>query len=194
MRAVILTIHIIGVLILFAGLGLELVGLRQIRRSRTLAEAAPWRIVFTSVLRLYPAALALILLTGAWLATNVGVWPFAWVRISMATLVITTLMGTIGAVRVRSLYQRSRSDGNTARLVDQRLRASWLRASLGARGAAVLGIVYVMVAKPYFLLSLTVILVAAGLGVALTMIPGWRIGRATSDDIAKYAATRRQEV
>jgi uncharacterized membrane protein len=193
MRALILTMHIVGVLILFAGLGFESLGLRQLRRSRTVGETAAWLTVFTLVLRVYPIALGTILLTGAWLATNVGVWSHGWVRISMATLVITTLVGILGAARVRTLHRHSGTEGDGG-LVLRRRGTSWLRMSLGARGAAVLGIVYVMVAKPYFLPSLLVVLVAAGLGLAFAMLPAWRIGKATADDIATYTAAGRQEV
>jgi hypothetical protein len=88
MRTLFLFMHIVGVLILFGGLALEALGLRQLRRSGTLSEAAPWLLPFSLTLRLYPVALAILLLTGGYLASNVGVWQFGWVRISMPTLVI----------------------------------------------------------------------------------------------------------
>jgi hypothetical protein len=194
MRVAILSIHIVGVLILFIALALETVGLRQVRRSRAVEEATRWLTLFTSALRLYPAALAVILLTGAYLASNVGVWQHAWVRLSMATLMFVAIGGIIGTARVRALYRRSPTEAHTARCIDPRLHHRWLRTSVSARAAAALGIVYVMVGKPEFVLSLIVIVMAAGLGAAAATIRGWRVGQTTADNIATYAASRRQEV
>ena len=161
MRVAILFLHIVGVLILFASLWLEAVGLRQLRRSNTVGEAAPWLALFSLVLRLYPAALGVLLATGGYLATNVGVWQFGWVRISMGTLVITTTVGIIGAIRVRAVYRHSVNRAHAGDLVDQRLRHPWLPAALGARSAAALGVLYVMVSKPYGVPSLMIILTPA---------------------------------
>ena len=197
MRALILFMHIVGALILFAGFGLESVGLRQLRRSGTVNQAQPWLALFSLVLRLYPAALAVLLLTGGYLASNVGVWQFGWVRISMATLVISTVVGIITGLRVHALYRNSLKAHTGA--LDGRLRASWLAALLGARGAAALGIVYVMVSKPDGVPALMVIVTSAVLAGGMSTFLARRPAKAATEvplgshDIGGYAATNRQE-
>jgi hypothetical protein len=199
MRTLFLFMHIVGVLILFGGLALEALGLRQLRRSGTLSEAAPWLLPFSLTLRLYPVALAVLLLTGGYLASNVGVWQFGWVRISMPTLVIIAVVGMIAAVRVRRLYQSLLNAARTGAVLDGRLRAPWLAGLLGARGAAALGILYVMVSKPDGVSTLIVIVSAAALvGATATVLAG-RPAKAATDvspggsDIEDYAAPNRQE-
>ena len=195
MRALILFMHIVGALILFAGFGLESVGLRQLRRSGTVNQAQPWLALFSLVLRLYPVALAVLLLTGGYLASNVGVWQFGWVRIPMATLVIITVVGIIAGVRVRALYRYSLNAHTGA--LDGRLRAPWLAALLGARAAAALGIVYVMVSKPDGVPALTVIVTSAVLAGGMSTFLARRPAKAATEvplgshDIGGYAATNR---
>ena len=199
MRALILSTHIVGVLILFSALALESVGLRQLRRSNDVGEAGPWLTLFSLVLRLYPTALAVLLLTGAYLATNVGVWQFGWVRLSMATLVIVTIVGIFSAVRVRALYRYWLSGAETGGLVGYHLRSHWLPALLSARAAAVLGIIYVMVGKPDFVPSLIIVTTAALAGAIATSLT-WRWTKVTAgvswsaDDNDLAAAARRQQV
>ena len=193
MRVEILAIHIAGALILFIALALETVGLRQVSRSRGFEEATPWLTLFASALRLYPAALAVILLTGAHLASNVGVWQQAWVRVSMATLMFVATGGIVGTARVRLLYRRALAEAHTARPIDPRLHHRWLRISVTARGAAALGIVYVMVGKPDFVRSLVVVVIAAAMGAAGAAIRERRAGQTTAG-IAAHAASRGQEV
>jgi hypothetical protein len=200
MRTSVLFMHIVGVLILFAGLALESVSLRQLRRSATVSQAAPWLTLFSLLLRLYPVALAVLLLTGGYLASNVAVWQFGWVRISMATLVITTLAGIGAAWRVRALFRPSLNGAPTGGSVDARIRAGWLPVLLGARGAAAFGIVYVMVSKPEGLPTLIIIVTAAVVAAATASLVARRRPQAAtalpprSDDIARYAPTNRQEV
>jgi hypothetical protein len=199
MRVPILFLHIVGVLTLFASLWLEAVGLRQFQRSNTVGEAAPWLALFTLVLRLYPTALGVILLTGGYLATNVGAWQFGWVRISMAALVITTIVGLIGAMRVRGLYRQTRNAGDTDDLIDRRLRSPWVTVVLGVRVAVALGILYVMVSKPYGVPSLMIILIPAALVGAMATFWVRRGAHAVgevprgSDSIERYPATDRRE-
>jgi hypothetical protein len=199
MRALILFMHIVGGLILFAGLALESVGLRQMRRSATLSQAAPWLVLFSLLLGLYPVALAVLLLTGGYLASNVAVWQFGWVRISMATLVITTLAGIIAAWRVRALFRQPPNGAPTVGPVDARLRASWLHALLVARGAATLGIVYVMVSKPGGVPTLIVIVTAAVVAVAMATFVTRRSAKGIAalspgcNDVGDYAISHRQE-
>jgi hypothetical protein len=194
MRPLILFMHIVGVLILFAGLALESVGLRQLRRSATVSQAAPWLVLFSLLLRLYPVALAVLLLTGGYLASNVAVWRFGWVRISMATLVITTLVGIIAAWRVRAVSRQSLKGAPAGGSVDARIRAAWLPVLLGARGAAALGIVYVMVSKPEGVPTLMVIGGAAVLASATVALVARRSAKTLSgESLQRYAAARRQQ-
>jgi hypothetical protein len=163
MRTFVLFTHIVGAMLLFASFGTEWIGLRGLRRSEAGEAASPWLALFSSALRLYLVALAALLLSGAYLATNVGVWQFGWVRVSMATLVITTVVGVVMGLRERRSYRRASNVASPSGRLDRRFGGTWLPVSLAIRGVAALAIVYVMVAKSDLVLSLTVIAAAAGL-------------------------------
>ena len=59
-RSLVLFTHVVGVLALFVGLGLEWIGLDGIQRSTTRAEALPWLRLIAIVPRLFGTALAAI--------------------------------------------------------------------------------------------------------------------------------------
>ena len=52
-RSLVLFTHVVGVLALFVGLGLEWIGLDGIQRSTTRAEALPWLRLIAIVPRLF---------------------------------------------------------------------------------------------------------------------------------------------
>jgi hypothetical protein len=117
----------------------------------------------------------------------------------MPTLVIIAVVGMIAAVRVRRLYQSLLNAARTGAVLDGRLRAPWLAGLLGARGAAALGILYVMVSKPDGVSTLIVIVSAAALVGATAIVLAGRPAKAATDvspggsDIEDYAAPNRQE-
>jgi hypothetical protein len=186
MRAVVLFTHIAGVLLLFSAFAIESVGLRALRRSRTAEGAGPWLALFSLALRLYPIALAVLLLSGAYLATHVGVWEFGWVRGSMATLVITSIVGMAGGLRVRRSYRRMWETAAQRGLFDRPFGGHWLPVSLAMRGAAALAIVYVMVAKSELVPSLTTIAAAAALA---GIIVAFRSARETRREPQRESVT-----
>jgi len=57
-RSLVLFTHVVGVLALFVGLGLEWIGLDGVQRSTTRAEALPWLRLIAIVPRLFGTALS----------------------------------------------------------------------------------------------------------------------------------------
>jgi len=93
-----------------------------------LSLGSPWAKLRERLPRVYGIALGLTLLSGIILAARIGVHQFIWVRASLIGLV---LIGITGAVTLRRISSHSLA-----------------RASLYARVAAGLVIVYLMIAKP----------------------------------------------
>ena len=124
-RTLVLFAHIIGMLMLFAGLALELARIE--------------------VRRLYGIAFALILFSGIFLAAREAMFPFAWVRVSFAAML---LMAILGASRTR------------ARLRNVSLR---VRVALG------LAIVFLMISKVAAASSLLVIGLALLVGILTSL-------------------------
>lgn len=140
-RSLILFAHIIGMLTLFVGLGLEFVSLESLRRSSTRDES--WIRMFRALPRVYGIAFGLILLSGIYLAARVGVYEFAWVRVSFGAMV---LMGIVGGPLIRSRVRAiARDEGSDA--LRRHASDPLLRASIRTRIALGLAIIYLMIAK-----------------------------------------------
>ncbi len=144
--------HIVGVLILFAAFALEWVALRQLRGSVVRDGAIPGVELTRLLPQLHRTAGILLILTGGYMASTMGVWSFGWIRVSLAALVVLAIAGTVSVARLRS-----HPDG------------PWLTTSFRTRVSSTLAIVYLMVAKPDVMPSLTIVVLAAVAGAASTL-------------------------
>jgi hypothetical protein len=144
-----LFLHILGMLLLFVTLGTEWVGIDALSRSESHSQAEQWAGIGRRSLRLQVVAAVLIFTSGARMASQFGMFEFAWVRASLAALlVIAVLAGIVGLPR---------RDAGIGRF--------W-RASIAIRIALALGAVYLMVAKPDIVQSVMVLAFALVLGAA----------------------------
>jgi hypothetical protein len=170
-RSVVLFTHVVGVLVLFIGMALEWLSLESLRRSTTSEHASSWVRLYRLLPRIYGVAFALLLLSGIYLATGVGLFDFAWVRLSFGLMV---LMGILGGPAVRS---QARAIGEAARqgreiafaALNSHASHPWLRASLFMRAAMGLAAVYLMIGKPLLSASLIVTGGAVAVGLAVSL-------------------------
>lgn len=147
-RSVILFAHVVGMLVLFGGLGLEWLTLNTLKRSRSREQALPWVNVFSALPRVIGIAVGLIVLSGIYLAARTHAYDAGWVRVSFGAMV---LMGIIGGPVVRSRIRAIRHAADCdAPIAMLHILASdrLLRASLFIRVAIGLAIVYMMIGKP----------------------------------------------
>ena len=172
-RTVILFVHVVGMLVLFGGLGLEWLTVNTLKRSTSPDQASPWVSVFSALPRMIGIAVGLIVLSGIYLAVRNHAYDAGWVRVSFGAMV---LMGILGGPGVRSRISATREavdrDGAFAAL---RIHASdgLLRASLFIRVAVGLAVVYLMIGKPSpgESLLLTGVASTVALGVAVATAP-----------------------
>ena len=110
-RSLVLFTHVVGVLALFVGLGLEWIGLDGIQRSTTRAEALPWLRLIAVVPRLFGTALAAIVLSGFYLGARVGVLGNDWMRASYGALLLMAIVSgpvSRSPMRAPNVWPRSR--------------------------------------------------------------------------------------
>jgi len=169
-RSLVLFTHVVGVLALFVGLGLEWIGLDGIQRSTTRAEALPWLRLIAIVPPLFGTALAAIVVSGFYLGARVGVLGNDWMRASYgALLLIAIVSGPVSRSPMRALKRVADvpADGTVA------LRAAAaspiLRLSLRIRMAFGLAIVFLMIAKPAAGESLLVLALASMVTIATSL-------------------------
>jgi uncharacterized membrane protein len=166
-NSLILFAHVVGVLVLFIGLGLEWLTLDAIRHSTGRAEALRWVRMSTVLTRVSGIALAVILTSGLYLGARYGVLGNAWMRASYASLLFMGIVGgPVARPRMRHLNRASENtdDGAVSAL---RVAASdsILRGSLRVRVAFGLAVVYLMIGKPDAVDSVVVL----GLALILTI-------------------------
>ena len=171
-RSVALFAHIVGMLALFIGLALEWLSLESLQRSTDPVRDSPWVKVLRALPPYMAGAVGLILVSGIYLAMRVGVFDQAWVRVSFGAMV---LMGILGGPVVRPQMRAIlRAGGDGRSTVGREAWHPLLRASLRARAAVGLAIVYLMIGKPELGESLLVVGAALALGAA-TSVPQRRV-------------------
>ncbi len=171
-----LFLHILGAFGLIAAITLEAIGLRGLRRAVRSGDARMWLGISRGlVLRLAPASLGLILVTGLYMtATTWG--PRGWILVALASLVLLAVVGALGTgIRMARIGPAvGRASGPLSDELKARLRDPLLVTSIRTRLALVLGIVFLMTVKPSAVASLVVIAIAGVIGVLAGQIPSRR--------------------
>ena len=168
-----LFLHIIGGFGLVAAITVEAIGLRGLRRAAQRNDALVWLGISRGiVMRLAPASLGLILVTGLYMvATAWG--PRGWILVALASLLLLGVIGAFGTgLRMARIGPAvGRAKGPLSDELRSTLRDPILLMSLRVRLAMVLGVVLVMTVKPSAGASLLVIVLAIGLGLLAGQIP-----------------------
>ena len=169
-RSLVLFTHVVGVLALFVGLGLEWIGLDGIQGSTTRAEASPWLRLIAIVPRLFGTALAAIVVSGFYLGARVGVLGNDWMRASYGALLLMAIVG--GPVSRSPMRALKRvvdvpADGTAALRAAAANPKLWL--SLRIRIAFGLAVVFLMIAKPAAGESLFVLALAVMMSIATSL-------------------------
>jgi hypothetical protein len=175
--------HILGVLGLFIGVGLEWATLLRLRQAQTMNQVRE-RIGLIGVQeRLPQIGLLLILLAGIYMTATRWGWTTPWILVSLAVFVVIGALGgglidrRLGAIRRAALDEGSAESiplALQAQIVDPVL---WTALQVAAMLA--LGVVFLMTNKPDLLVSLIALVVAIGLGVVFAR--PWRRPREAKD-------------
>ena len=175
-----LFVHIVGMLTLFVGLGLEWASLDGLQRSITREQAQPWLRFLVMVPRVSGIAVAAIVVSGFYLGSRVGVLGNDWMRASYGALLLMAIVG--GPVSRSPMRALTRVADRPADGTVSAMRAAAanpiLRLSLRLRVAFGLATVFLMIAKPAAGESLLVLALASMATIATGLI--WRPARSTA--------------
>jgi len=179
-----LFLHLVGVLTLFAGIGLEQTGLRQLRNAASLAQVREWMTVLRRLRRFDGPAALTILVSGGYLATH-GAGHHAWVAAGILGMVLMAVLGAgVGRPRMLAIARAlPATDGPVSPSLRTLIENPVLRATAATRAALALGVVFVMVVKPEALGVVIVFAIALTLGVATALTRGDRRPRRGSDPL-----------
>jgi hypothetical protein len=161
-----LFLHIAGVHGLFAGLTIEGIALGGLRHALTGDEARTWLGLLRPLRVIGPAALALILLPGLYLAANIDQGG-GWIAAGLLGFLVIAILGA--AITGRRMLVVGPALGRAqGPLTEEPLRLArdgGLATSYATRLAIALGVVWLMTLKPDSILSLLVLFAAGAAGV-----------------------------
>ncbi|MFT3840282.1 MAG: hypothetical protein QM723_25060 [Myxococcaceae bacterium] len=166
--ALMIFVHVLCVLGMFAALALEGLSLRRAARATTAEQAAQWTAVWRLLMPMGMPSLLGALASGIYLATAMNGWSFGWTKLAVPALVLVALAGAVvGPRRNRVVSALTAPGAQLSAELHAELAAPRFEASWRFRAAVLVGVVFAMTVKP--LESNAVIVVA----VVLACAAGW---------------------
>jgi hypothetical protein len=145
----VLFLHVIAMIAMFVALTVEWVCVLAMRRATTYEQARYASRLFRFLVPFGAPRTLVVLASGIYLATTLGLWSLRWVAFAPPALVAIAIAGAILAPRrnrMRSALETGA--GPLPEEVSRALRETLLLGSLGTRTALLIGLVFVMTAKP----------------------------------------------
>lgn len=165
--SIIVFLHVVAALALFAAIGLEWTGLLNLRRATSLAQAREWSKPLKSVGSIGFPAMLTLLITGIYMTTTR--WgEQSWIVMSMGVWLIIVLLGggVTGRRTGRIARELATETGGISPALAALLGDPVLVFSLYMRTALALGIVFLMTTKPTSVIAAVAVGLAAAIGLA----------------------------
>lgn len=183
----VLFLHVVGMLGLFVALGLDGVSISRLRRSSSSEELAPWIGLSAAAPRVYRASVALVVISGGYLARDVvrGVTPGAlaselgWLTTSVMALIAFALTAVLSLRRMRPIWRAASSAPASERIQLARAHDPLLLLLFNVRTILALAIVFLMMIRPSLDASILVIVGASVLALVSSGF-AWRRSQVAS--------------
>jgi hypothetical protein len=146
--------HIVATLGLFAGLAIEWVTVRALKRANP-TETRIWLTVWPKLLPLTITSSVLLIASGIYLTATDSAFGEGWIQVSMLSLLI---IAPLGVVAYKGIQARSTENDSGASAPAIAILA------VSCRTAIALGVVMLMTTKPSRTESLVVVVISAGAG------------------------------
>jgi hypothetical protein len=173
----VLFVHILSALGLFLGYGLEWTVSALLRHSSTTDQARAWLRVYRVSPSVTGAALAVLILSGGWLAALTGGMNHGWLIVSVGGIVVALLIGFALILPRVGMIREALPEGNLPLTPEAllQLQSAVLPTLVRVRVLLAAGIVYLMTTKPPLGASLIVLAASMVIGV-LFSITSWSRG------------------
>lgn len=173
MYQVMLFVHILGVLFMFAAVGITLTGMIGMLYSKDNQTLKVWATLSVKMDGFLPISVILILLPGLYLVFTSWGWEIAWVNVSLVSLFIMTLAGPIiNLRRLKDILQAVNAESNEkpSKILLAKVRNQVLWNSVSIMTMEVIAIIYLMTIKPSLIESLVAIVVFFAFGIVFSKI------------------------
>lgn len=169
-NSIVLYLHIVGVLGFFIALGLEWVGLKQIRNAMVLEQVRAWMGIFKSLRTFGFALMGTTAITGIYMmVTDTGLVPYIYISILALVLAILLSMVVTGPRMVAIGQAMAIGKGTLSSAFYSSANNPLLLISIQTRIAIALAIVFLKITKPELAGSMIAIGFAIVLGIALSL-------------------------
>jgi hypothetical protein len=166
-------VHLLGVITLFGGIGLQQRGGTRLRQATTVGEVRLWLALMRPTGRMLPAAVLILLASGLHLTAEEWTPATSWI----ATAAVTVLaMAAVGAgmlgrrFRAVGIASADTTEGPVPLQVAGLLRAAGVWAALSGMNGAALGVLWLMTNKPGWATSAGVVVGATVIGAGVGAI------------------------
>ena len=171
MYQMMLFLHILGVLFMFAAVAGTLIGMFGMLNSKDNKVLKIWANLSVKMDEFLPFSVTLILLPGLYLVFSTWGWNIAWVNVSIGALLLMTLAGPIINLRrfkriLETVNTETVEKPSSDLLAKVRDRVLWNSVSIMTM--EVLGIIYLMTIKPSLIGSLVTIVICFVLGIVVS--------------------------
>lgn len=164
---IILFIHVIGALLLFAALGIEWLTFIRFRNANTYEAAGSWLKSFLVIPKLYMISMITILLSGIYM--TIVVWKDAgWIIIAFLAMILLGFMGArLTGKKMESIGKEIiNGNGELPFELKEKMKDPGLWNSIQTRSAVAIGIIYLMTVKTGLVSSIVVIVISIIIGFA----------------------------
>jgi len=147
-----LFVHIVGVLGLFIGIGLQWISVQRLSQAQTVAQVREGTSLIAIQEKLWPTASLLILLAGIYMTVTAWGWRTPWIDLSLAALIVQVAAAEAPAGAFPPGLNRQITD-------------PILQTAVQINAFTGLGVVFLMTTKPGLVGSLITLVVALLLGI-----------------------------
>lgn len=187
-----LYVHVIGAIGYSAGVLIGLLGLFSLRHARSVEEVRSLLELQELTGLISGISLLLTVIAGLYMAATVWGWQTGWINVALGSLVLLLGMGVLMGRRRHAiaLQAKAMSDGPLPDSLVQRIYDPWMALGIYTLVTLVLGLVYLMTAKPGLGVSLLVMGVALILSLVISL-PGWSTARRVTEKRQENIETAR---
>lgn len=168
-----LFLHILGVLFMFAAVGITITGMFGMLHSQDNKTLKIWASLSVKMDEFLPFSVILILLPSLYLVFSTWGWNIAWVNVSLGALILMSLAGPIINLRrfkgILQIVNAETSEIPSPNLL-AKVRDQVLWNSISIMTMEVLGIIYLMTIKPPLIESIVTIIICFVLGILFSKI------------------------
>jgi uncharacterized membrane protein len=182
-----LFLHVCGALVLFAAIGLEMVGGSQLFGAREVAAIRLWSGALAVNGRLFPIAVVGLLASGLFMTFDAWEITTPWVLTSLIAFVVMSGLGsTVQGRRMPAIHAAAAAlpDGPMPEQLRAQVVDPVMWTAIGGSAGSGLGIVFLMTTKPGWVGSILVIVVAALVGAGAGRAAASRAGANASPQVA----------